>query len=161
MRDRRAFALHEVELEAHRPERQQQIGEENRGVDVDHVDRLQRDRGGEIRLAADVEQRIALTQRPVLGHVAAGLAHEPDGGGVDRLSSAGSEEPIVHAGTRVFASAIRSSSHMRLEPDRGAQGLDLDLQRFGKEIIAGDDRNRALRPGAASTGPAAGTGDRW
>ena len=85
MRDRRAFAFDEVELETHRSERQQQIGEENRRVDLDHVDGLERDRDGEIGVAADVEQRIALAQRTILGHVAPGLAHEPDGGGVDGL----------------------------------------------------------------------------
>ncbi len=43
-------------------------------------------------VAADLEQRIALAQGAVLGHVAAGLPHEPDGRGVDRLAPAGFEE---------------------------------------------------------------------
>ena len=112
--DRWAFALDEIELETHRAERQQQIGEENRGVDLDHLDRLQRDGDGEVGVAADLEQRIALSQRTILRHVPAGLTHEPDGSGVDGLSSAGSEETIVHAETMVFASASRSSSHIGL-----------------------------------------------
>ena len=90
--DRRTFAVDEVEADAHRLERQQQIGEQNRGVHLDAADRLQRDFGGEIGRAAEVEQRIALAQRAVLAHVAARLAHEPDGRGVDRLAPAGFEE---------------------------------------------------------------------
>ena len=77
--DRRTFAADEIEADAHRLERQQQIGEENRRVHFDAADRLQRDLGGEIGRAAEVEQRIALAQRAVLAHVPAGLAHEPDG----------------------------------------------------------------------------------
>ena len=34
-------------------------------------------------------------QRPVLGQVAAGLAHEPDGRAVDGLAAAGAEEAVV------------------------------------------------------------------
>jgi hypothetical protein len=41
--DGRTLSLHEVELHAHRFERQQEIGEENRGVDVDAADRLKCD----------------------------------------------------------------------------------------------------------------------
>ena len=37
-----------------------------------------------------------LAEGPVLGQVAAGLAHEPDGGAVDRLPPAGAKEPVVH-----------------------------------------------------------------
>ena len=42
--DGRAFPAHEVERQAHRFERQQQIGEQNRRVHVDALDGLQRDR---------------------------------------------------------------------------------------------------------------------
>ena len=93
--DLRPFALDEVEGQAHRLERQQQIGEEDRGVDVDAADRLQRDLGGEVGLPADLQQRIPLAKRAVLGHVAAGLAHEPDRRGVHRLAPAGLQESGV------------------------------------------------------------------
>ena len=118
VRDRRAFALDEIEVEPHRRERQQQIGKEDRGVDLDHVHRLQRDGDGELGMAADLEQGIALAQRAILRHVAAGLAHEPDRRGVDGLASAGSKEAIVHAETRVLARAMQILEPQRLEPDR-------------------------------------------
>ncbi len=90
--DRGTFAADEVERNAHRLERQQQIGKEDRGVHLDAADRLQRHFGGEIGRAAEVEQRIAFAQRAILAHVAAGLAHEPDRRRVDRLPPAGFQE---------------------------------------------------------------------
>ena len=90
--DRRSLAVDEVEVDAHRLERQQQIGKENRGVDVDSADRLERDFRGEIGRAAQLEQRIAFAERAIFAHVPAGLAHEPDGCGVDGLQTAGSKK---------------------------------------------------------------------
>ena len=52
---------------AHRLERQQQVGEEDGRVDFDAAHRLERDFGREIGRATDIEQRIALAQRAVLG----------------------------------------------------------------------------------------------
>ncbi len=42
--------------------------------------------------AADVEQGVVLADGHVLGHVAAGLAEEPDGGAIDGLTQAGADE---------------------------------------------------------------------
>ena len=56
--DLRSFALDEVERQSHRLERQQQVGEEDRGVDFDAPNGLQRDLGGQVGRATDVEQRI-------------------------------------------------------------------------------------------------------
>jgi hypothetical protein len=54
--DGRSFALDEIESDAQRIERQQQIGEENRRVDIDPVDRLQCDDGREVWRAAQLEE---------------------------------------------------------------------------------------------------------
>ena len=115
MVDRRSFALDEIKRQPHRREGQQQIREQDRRIDVDEIDRLHRDSGGQLRLGADLQQRVTLTQRTVLGHVAPGLAHEPDRRGVYGLTPAGAEEAIVHYATSVLASAIRSSSHSGLK----------------------------------------------
>ena len=103
----------EIEFEPHRREGQQQIGEQDRGVDVDGIDRLQRDGDSQLRLRDDLEQGVTLPQRSVLGHVAAGLAHEPHRRAVDRLAAAGAQKAIVHE-ISVRASAIRSSSQSGL-----------------------------------------------
>ena len=112
--DRRPFTLDEVEVQSHRGEGQQQIREEDGGVDVDRIDWLQRDGDGELRLAANLEQRISLPERAIFGHVPAGLSHEPDGRGIDRLTPARTQESIVHSETSVRASEIRSSSQSGL-----------------------------------------------
>ena len=88
----RPFALDEIEADAHRLEREEQIGEEDGRVHVDAAHRLQRDLGRQIGRATELEQRVALAQRAVLAHVAAGLAHEPDRRGVDGLEPAGFQE---------------------------------------------------------------------
>ena len=111
--------MDEIEGDAHRLERQQQIGEQDGGVDFDTAHRLQRDFGGQIGRAAQVEQRIALAQRAVFAHVAAGLAHEPDRRRVDRLAPAGFEESpsgVDQCVTlrRLRARPTRSSSHSGL-----------------------------------------------
>ena len=113
--DRRPLALYEIEIEPERSEGQQEIGEEDGGVDLDDIHRLERHRDGELRLAANLDQREALAQGAVIRHVASGLTHEPHRSHVDRLAATRPEEPVVHELMRVFASAIRSSSHKGLK----------------------------------------------
>ena len=48
--DRRPFALDEIQIEPHRHEGQQQIGKQDRRIDLDEIDRLQRDRGRKLGL---------------------------------------------------------------------------------------------------------------
>src|SRR6185312_149555 len=118
--DLRAFAFEKVERNAHRLERQQQIGKQDRRVDVDAPDGLESDGGSEIRSAADVEQGMPLAERAILAHVSSRLAHEPDGRGVYRLSSTGLKEPArTRVGQcvtfrRLCARPTRSSSHSGL-----------------------------------------------
>ena len=95
--DRRPLALDEVELEAHRREGEQQVGKEDRRVEIDDVERLQRHDHRQLRLPAELEQGVLLPERAVLRKVAAGLTHEPDRRGVHRLEPACAEEPIGHA----------------------------------------------------------------
>ena len=57
--DARAFALDEVEGQAHRLEGQQQVREDDGGVDVDGVDRLQRDAGGQLGRPAELEEGVS------------------------------------------------------------------------------------------------------
>ena len=63
--DRRALALDEVEGNAHRLEREQEIGEQDRRVDVDAPHRLQRHFGGEIRRATQLQKCVVLAERTV------------------------------------------------------------------------------------------------
>ena len=113
LRDCRPFALDEIEVEPHRREGQQQVGEQDRGVHVKGIDRLQRHLDRHVGARDDLEQCVALAQRPVLGHIPAGLAHEPHRRPIHRLTAAGAQKAVVHE-MRVRASAIRSSSQSGL-----------------------------------------------
>jgi hypothetical protein len=101
--DHRTFAGLEVERDAEGGEGQQEIGEEDGRIHAEGVDGLQRDLHRQLRRAAEGEQRVLRAQAPVLGHVTAGLPHEPDGRAVDLLEAAGAEEAVVHS--RIIASA--------------------------------------------------------
>ena len=76
----RTLAAHEVEGQPQRRQGNQQIREQDGRIHLDAAQRLQRDLGGQVRLTADLEQAVPFAERPVLGHVPARLAHEPDGG---------------------------------------------------------------------------------
>ena len=105
--DPRPVALDEVEGEAHGLERQQEVGEDDGGIERQAPDRLQRDLGRELGRPAQLEHRVALAQRAVFLHVSARLAHEPDRGGVNRLTPARSQESIVHG---VASGAVANES---------------------------------------------------
>src|SRR5882672_1276704 len=84
--DRRPLVLHELDLDAHRLGQEQDVAEDDGRVESRELpDRLQRDLGRELGGAADVENAVLLAQRPILGHIATRLSHEPDGRAVDGL----------------------------------------------------------------------------
>ena len=85
--DDRAFALGEFELEAQGLEDQQDVGEEDRGVDPQAFGGGDGDLGGQLGALAELQERDAGADVPVFGHVPAGLPHQPDGG--DRRSARG------------------------------------------------------------------------
>ncbi len=76
--DIRPFAGDEFELEAHGLDRKQQVGENNRGIDIQDLDGLQGHLRGEIGPFADLQDARLGADLPVLFHVAASLPHKPD-----------------------------------------------------------------------------------
>ena len=90
--DDRTFSGGEVEWQAHDFKGQQQISEDDGGIDAEKFRGCDGDFGGECRLLADFQKRVLLADCAVLGHVASGLAHEPDGSAVDRQGFAGADE---------------------------------------------------------------------
>ena len=109
-----AFAVDELEVEAHGGEGQQEVGEDDGGVDAEAFGGGDGDFGGDVGGAADVEQGVVLADGHVLGHVAAGLAEEPDGGAVDGLAEAGADE----------AAGAVGAHFMRLAPRIELSGFD-------------------------------------
>ena len=77
-RDHGSFAARELEPDAERFDDQQDVGEENRAVDAQALDRLERHLRRRVGVPAKLEEREALTQRAILRQVASGLAHQPD-----------------------------------------------------------------------------------
>ena len=90
--DHGAFAGGEMKGQAHDFERKQEVGEDDGGVDLKKFSGGDGDFGGERGLLADFEQGMLLANGAVLGHVASGLAHEPDGSALDGLRLAGANE---------------------------------------------------------------------
>jgi hypothetical protein len=82
------------DLGPHAGDGDEDVAEQDGRVDAEPLDRLQRDLGGEVRPAAQLHEPDPGPHRLVLGHVAARLAHDPDGRRVDRLSPASPQEPI-------------------------------------------------------------------
>ena len=103
--DHRAVAGVEVEADAHALEWQEDVGEDDGGVELEPGERLQRDLGGHVGPPAQLDEAQLLTQGAILGQVAAGLTHEPDRGGVDGLAQAGVEQSRRHVVTSVVSLA--------------------------------------------------------
>ncbi len=97
-----AFVGDELEVEAHGGERQQQVGEDDGGIDAQALGGGDGDLRGDLRRAADVEQGVVAADGHVLRHVAAGLAEKPDGSAIDGETEAGTNETAaVGPGSRV------------------------------------------------------------
>jgi len=87
-----AFSGGEMKGQAHDFERKQEVGENDGGVDLENFGGSDGNFGGERRLLADFEQGMLLANGAVLGHVASGLAHEPDWRSLDGLGLRGANE---------------------------------------------------------------------
>ena len=90
--DVRPVAPGELEADAEGLEHEQDVGEEDRGIDAEPVHRLERHLGGGLGILAELEEAAAGPDGAVLGHVAPGLAHEPHGGERGRGAPASLEE---------------------------------------------------------------------
>jgi len=93
--DHGALALLELEPDAERLDDQQDVGEEDRRVDGETLDGLQRDLGRGVRRLAELEEAVPRAHRAVLGQVAAGLAHEPHGCVRDGFPPRGAEQRCI------------------------------------------------------------------
>ena len=96
--DHRADALDELDVDPHAEDGKHDVGEHHGRIDAVRAHRLESHLGAELRLPADLEERVVLAELPVLGQRPAGLAHEPDGRPLDRLAPARArEQRLGHA----------------------------------------------------------------
>ena len=101
----RPFALLEADALAERVGDDENVGEQDRRVEAETADRLQRRLGRQRRRVAEVEERRRLgAHRAVFGQIAAGLAHQPH-----RRSLAGGRR----RGRRGAASSARGGARRR------------------------------------------------
>src|SRR5256885_13420658 len=89
------FALRELEADTERLDDQEDVGEEDRRVDAEAVDGLQRDFGRRLRVPGKLEESVPLAHRPILRQIAAGLPHEPDGSVRRRRPARGAQQECI------------------------------------------------------------------
>ncbi len=99
--DDRAFASLELKGQSHAFEGQQQVGEDDRCVDVELLRGRDGNLGGELGLLADFEQGVVLADGLILRHIAARLTQEPYRRAIDGTAQAGADEAAA-GGERGF-----------------------------------------------------------
>ena len=92
----RPFTFGKFQIQSHRFERQENIRENNGGVERKALDRLQSDLSSQFGCLAHLENRMAGAQASIFGHVPTGLPHEPHRRTIHRFPPAGLEEAIIH-----------------------------------------------------------------
>ena len=85
------------------------VGEDDGGVEGEPADGLQRDLGGELGRAADLEELVLLAELAELGEVAAGLPHHPHRRPLHGLAAGRPKEEVVLQGGK-----LRNESGFRL-----------------------------------------------
>jgi hypothetical protein len=101
-RQPRPLAGDEPQVGPQRVGDQQDVGEENRGVEPVAADRLQRDFGGQFGIVAQRQEIPGLgPRRAVFRQVAPGLPHQPDGRHLHRLARQRTQELFLAGGGRV------------------------------------------------------------
>src|SRR5882724_3858133 len=78
----------------HRFQWNEQVSEDNSGVNRQPLNWLQCHLGRQLWRFTQVEKRIALAQSLVCSHIAPRLPHEPHGGAINWLAPAGSQKPL-------------------------------------------------------------------
>src|SRR5579864_6448652 len=81
-----------MKRKSHDFERQQQVSEDDRGINTQGFSRRNGHIGGDFGLLANLDQRILFADGAVFGHVAARLTHEPDRRAINRLCLASLHE---------------------------------------------------------------------
>ena len=95
-RDARSLARFELETEVHRVRDRQDVREEDRGVEAETCERLQRHLAGELGCRAERKKAPgAFARRAVLGEIATCLPHHPDRRPGCRLAQQRAQQQVV------------------------------------------------------------------
>ena len=90
-----------LDLQAERLWDDEDVAENDGGVEGEPADGLQRDLGRELGRAADLEELVLLAELAELRQVAAGLAHHPHGRALHGLASGGPQDEVVLQGGKL------------------------------------------------------------
>ena len=82
----RTDALDKLHLDAHAEDWRHDVREEDGGIDAVAAHRLQRHLRAQLSRARDLEEAVALPQRPVFRQRSTRLPHEPHGRPLNRLA---------------------------------------------------------------------------
>ncbi|KAG1606113.1 hypothetical protein G6F46_013230 [Rhizopus delemar] len=157
MAEFRAFAFDEVQLQAHRIGNGEDVREQDGRVQREAAQRLQGDFAGDLRGLGHGQEAAGLGPgRTVFRQVAAGLAHQPDGGAVHRFAAQGAQQAIVAERAGHDGHSLGESWQRRQSP-RGVLHRPAGSARAEAASGHRRDRSRAAVPNRR-TGPAAGSG---
>ena len=93
----RPDALDQLDVEAHRDDRGHDVREHHGRVHAVPAHGLERHLGRQLRRLVDLEERVPLADRAVLGQRAPGLPHEPHRRPLDGFTPRGADEQRFHA----------------------------------------------------------------
>src|SRR5438552_4560482 len=118
-----ALARVDSDPDSHRFHRQQEIREQDRGVDPELPYGLESHFSREVRRLRDLQYAVLRADCAVSGRRPTGLPHEPDWRAIDRLASAGAQEAIIQEvrtsrNAAAAASIVRSTSVPRWDEHR-------------------------------------------
>jgi len=105
-RNARAFTRSEAHTQAHRQRHDQDVGENDGRVERVAIQRFERGARGQLGRLADVPETVLRTQCAIARQIAAGLAHEPDGGSVERVTAQRREETLARMHRTINSSGI-------------------------------------------------------
>ena len=80
MMENRALPFGELKLHPHRFQGDEDIGEDNGRIELELLNGLERHLRRQFGVFAHFQERVFLSERPVLLHITPCLAHQPDGG---------------------------------------------------------------------------------
>ena len=84
----RAFALLKLQLESHAFEWREDISKDDRGIEVECLNRLHRDFRRKCRIFDELKNCIFLAELTVFRHVTTSLTHQPNRCGIRLLTAA-------------------------------------------------------------------------
>src|SRR5690554_3729756 len=121
MRESRALAGHEIEAEPHGVGHGEDIGKQDGGVELEAVQRLQRDFARVFAILGQPHEGTrARTGFVVFRQVPAGLTHHPDGSVRHRLTHQGAQKDVVLQSGKIHG--IPFNEFARFYPPRGFPG---------------------------------------